>query len=84
MGGHHLQRIVDVGEVRPLIWCIKCTGWVSENRSGKRLRDVCKPGDSKSSCQLRMLEQEFRPGRKWTWQERVNLCAWEASAEHRE
>ena len=31
MGGNHLQRIVDVHEVRNLIWCRACAGWTSSN-----------------------------------------------------
>ena len=26
MGGHHLQRIIDVDKVRTLIWCRTCSG----------------------------------------------------------
>ena len=26
MGGHHLQRIVDVGQVRTFVWCGRCAG----------------------------------------------------------
>ena len=31
------SSIVDVGKVRTLIWCRRCAGWASENRSGKRV-----------------------------------------------
>ena len=43
----HLQRAVDVGRVRTLIWCGRCAGRASENMSPKRSREVCRPGDSK-------------------------------------
>ena len=56
-GGHHLQRVVDVGRVRTLIWCRKCAGWASESRLGKRLESVSKPRGSTPAHQLRKLEQ---------------------------
>ena len=49
---HHLQRIVDVGKVRTLIWCRRCADWASEGRLSKRLR-------SRLSCQPRRLEQGY-------------------------
>ena len=36
-GKHHLQRIVDVGKVRTLIWCRKCAGWTTASTSERRL-----------------------------------------------
>ena len=51
-GRHYPQRSVDVEKVRTLIWCRKCADWASENRLGKRLRDVSKPGDARLSYQL--------------------------------
>ena len=33
MGGHHLQRVVDVRRMRTLIWCRKCVGWASMKQS---------------------------------------------------
>ena len=51
-GRHYPQRSVDVEKVRTLIWCRKCAAWASENRLGKRLRNVCKLGHARWSYQL--------------------------------
>ena len=76
---HHLQRAVGVGRVRTLIWCLECfgesvkSGSASENRLRGRLRDVCKPRESRLSCQLTRLEQVFRLGRKMEKKERASV-----------
>ena len=76
---HHLQRAVGVGRVRTLISCVECAGSASENSLRGRLRDVCKPRESRLSCQLTRLEQGFRLGSKMEkWQDRGDFCAWEA------
>ena len=60
VGGHHLQRAADVGRLRTLKWCRRCAGKAWENRLGKRLRDVGKPGDPRLSYQVRLLEEDYR------------------------
>ena len=72
---HHLQRIVDVGKVRTLIWCRRCADWASEGRLSKRLR-------SRLSCQPRRLEQGYWLVKNGKLQERECLRTREASADH--
>ena len=80
MGGHHQQRKVDVGRLRTLILCGRSAGWASEDRFGKRLRDVCKPADLiKAGLSGQKLEQGHRLGRK-----RRILCAKEPVSDHQE
>ena len=75
MGGHHLQCAVDVGRVRTSIWYGRCVGWASEDRFGKRLRDVCKPGDSQPANLLRRLEHGHWLGRRMEdGKQRVFVC----------
>ena len=61
----YARHRVDVVAVCTLIWCWRCAGWASENRIGIRLRDFCKPGDPRLSCQQRRWEQGYRLGRKF-------------------
>ena len=42
MGGHLLQRMVDVGKIRGFVWCRECVGWATSTKLGKRLQD---PGE---------------------------------------
>ena len=59
----HLQRIVDVDEVRTLFWCRKCAGWTTSNKMGRRLKNPCKARNPRVAYQLKKLEQGIRLSR---------------------
>ena len=41
MGGQLLQRITDADKLSSMVWCRRCVGYVTSNRLGKRLANVC-------------------------------------------
>ena len=63
MGAHHLQRIVDVGKVRILVWCRKSSGWTTSDEIWKRLKNPCGPTNQRVAYQVQKLEQGMRLGR---------------------
>ena len=59
---------------------VEGVGWASEHRVGMRLRDVCKPGDSKLSYHIRSwsrdigLEGGWNRAKKTVWMCKGGEC----------
>ena len=69
------QRVVDVGKVRTLIWCKRCSGWASESKLGKRLRDVVNLEARGWPVSSEVWTRAIGCGETGTWQERgVSVC----------